>query len=234
MVGPQRRRAESLSLPLASRRRYTASTVTMDPANTAMKSALREEFPELADVLVRAFSLDPFHQWLFPDQAHRLRRQRQLFERVLEIYHRHGIVCTTEDRAGAALWDPPRDRGPSLLELFAFVFRVLPVFGLRSLKVAQGMAPMANLHPEQPHWYLSVLGTDPTRQRSGVGSALLRPVLDRCDREGTAAYLEASRIENVSYYERFGFVVEAPLAMPGGGPVIYRMKRDARAHRYGE
>jgi len=194
----------------------------MRPAETA-------EIPELARVLVRAFWTDPFHQWLFPDESRRPRRQRLLFERVLAIYARHGVVYTTEDRAGVAMWDPPRDRGPSLLELALFVFRVLPVFGRRAGLVAQGMAPMAAMHPEEPHWYLSVLGTDTERQKSGVGAALLGPVLQRCDDEGYAAYLEASRVENVPYYERFGFEVVAPLTMPRGGPVVYRMKREARA-----
>ena len=205
----------------ASRAMAPAATRTMRPARGA-------EFPDLADVLVRAFWMDPFHRWLFPDERVRPRRQRLLFERVLAIYGRHGVVYTTDDCSGVALWDPPRDGGPSLPELVSFVVRVLPVFGARAFRIAQGMAPMATLHPEEPHWYLSILGTDPECQRSGVGSALLNPVLRCCDEEGTSAYLEASRIENVPYYERFGFEVVAPLAMPAGGPVVYRMRRAAR------
>ncbi|MFN2425035.1 MAG: GNAT family N-acetyltransferase [Candidatus Binatia bacterium] len=193
-----------------------------------MRIADREEFPHLADVLTRAFGADPFHRWLFPDQEARPRRQRMLFERVLAIYDRHGVVYTTTDGSGVALWDPPRDGGPSLTELLSFVVKVLPVFGVRALRIAQGMAPLTSMHPAEPHWYLSVLGTDPARQRGGVGAALLSPVLERCDEENTSAYLESSRLENVPYYERFGFEVVAPVAMPAGGPVVYRMKREPR------
>jgi GNAT superfamily N-acetyltransferase len=193
-----------------------------------MRAAEISEFSELAGVLTRAFDADPFHRWLFPDDRSRPGRQRRLFERVLAIYARHGQVFTTAQRSGVAMWDPPRQSGPSLGELLAFVFRVLPVFGARSFLIARGMAPMATLHPDEPHWYLSILGTDPGCQKSGVGAALLRPVFERCDRDGHAAYLEASRIENVPYYERFGFEVVAPLAMPRGGPVVYRMKRAPR------
>lgn len=194
-----------------------------------MTPAQPQTFPRLAQVLVRAFWLDPFHQWLFPDEKVRPRRQLLLFERVLAIYGRHGLVCTTGDLAGVAMWDPPRKAGPSLGELCAFVFRVLPVFGTRAVLVAQGMAPVATMQPQDPHWYLSILGTDPSRRSSGVGASLLRPILERCDADGHAAYLEASCIENVPYYERFGFEVVAPLAMPRGGPVVYRMKRPASA-----
>jgi len=201
----------------------------MSTTNLSIRAASPDEYPELAAMLVRSFCSDPFHGWLFPDDAARPVRQSRLFRRLLPLYGRHGVVHTTEDRAGVALWDPPREGGPGLAELLTFVVRVLPVFGWRALAVAEGMAPLAALHPGEPHWYLSVLGSDPARQRRGVGTALLRPVLARCDRDGVAAYLESSRPENVPFYERFGFVVEAPLPMPRGGPSLYRMKRAPRS-----
>lgn len=197
------------------------------------RPATPEDHPELAALLVRSFGADPFHGWLFPDARSRPRRQRRLFERLLALYAQHGVVHTTADRAGVAMWDPPRDEGPGLAELLGFLRRVLPVFGWRAFAVAEGMAPLAGLHPDGPHWYLSVLGSDPARQRAGVGTALLRPVLDLCDRDGVPAYLESSRVENVPFYERFGFEVVAPLPMPRGGPSLYRMKRDPRAPRPG-
>jgi len=200
----------------------------MNEPSPPTRTASRDDHPELAAMLVRSFQSDPFHGWLFPDDAVRSSKQRRLFERLLAIYGRHGVVHTTEDRSGVAMWDPPREGGPGLAELAGFVFGVLPVFGWRAFAVAEGMAPLAGLHPDEPHWYLSVLGSDPARQRSGVGSALLRPVLARCDRDGLPACLESSRIENVPYYERFGFEVVAPLPMPRGGPSLYRMKREPR------
>ena len=85
--------------------------------------------------------------------------------------------------------------------------------------VLRGFQRLMALHPTEPHWYLSVLGTDPEHQKSGIGSALLRSVLARCDAEGAAAYLEASRPENVPYYERHGFEVVGEFRLPKGPPV---------------
>src|SRR5258706_13743931 len=109
-------------------------------AASVMRPAATADFPRLAEVLVRAFATDPFHLWLFPEQNGRARLQRRLFDRVLAIYGRHGVVYTTDDLAGVAMWDPPREGGPSLVELLAFVFRVLPVFGARAALIARGMA----------------------------------------------------------------------------------------------
>ena len=64
---------------------------------------------------------------------------------------------------------------------------------------------MEEAHPEEPHWYLMVIGCDPTVRGKGFGQALMRSRLDRCDGEHAPAYLEASKAELVPYYRRFGF-----------------------------
>ena len=64
---------------------------------------------------------------------------------------------------------------------------------------------MEKAHPEEPHWYLMVIGSDPSVRGAGFGQALMRSRLDRCDGEHAPAYLEASKEELVPYYSRFGF-----------------------------
>ena len=190
------------------------------------RRATGEDFERLAEVLQRAFATDPVHLWMFPDESSRLRRQARLFRRVLAIYARAGAIWTTEDVAGASLWEPPRQSAPTVTQFMDFLLNIVPVFGRRAFTVARAMGPLAMLHPKEPHWYLAILGSDPERQRSGVGRALLAPVLARCDRERLPAYLEASREENIAYYERFGFELIAPYELPDG-PSVYRMVRPA-------
>ena len=81
-------------------------------------------------------------------------------------------------------------------------------------------------HPrEEPHWYLAIIGVDPVRQGYGVGAALLRSRLRRCDEEGLPAYLESSKLENVPLYQHFGFHVTGTLGLPEGAPVVNTMWR---------
>jgi GNAT superfamily N-acetyltransferase len=70
-------------------------------------------------------------------------------------------------------------------------------------------------HARAPHFYLSALGVEPDHQGEGIGTALTRPVLDRCDREGIPAYLETATGRNVLLYERLGFKVVEELTLPG-------------------
>ena len=46
--------------------------------------------------------------------------------------------------------------------------------------------------------YIWIDGTEPTAQRLGLASAVMQPVLDRCDRERIPAYLESSKAANTS------------------------------------
>src|SRR5438309_8944050 len=75
--------------------------------------------------------------------------------------------------------------------------------------------------------YLEFLGTRRDVQRKGVGSAVIGSMLERCDREGTPAYLEASSPENVPFYRRHGFDVREELQLKGGPPV-WAMMREPR------
>ncbi len=92
----------------------------------------------------------------------------------------------------------------------------------------QLMQQMASYHPKEPHWYLPLLGVDPAHQNEGVGSALLRHVTDRCDRDGVPAYLESSNPRNIPLYERHGFEILGR-AQSGSSPVITPMLR--KPHR---
>ena len=182
----------------------------------------------MADALAHAFSDDPVMAWLFPKDPGD-RRKRAFF--TLQM-RRHTIPdsggYTTEDFTGAALWAPP-DRwrlGPrDVLRDLPSVVRFL---GRRFFVAMRGLTLVEKKHPKQPHWYLATLGTEPDHQGKGIGSALLAPILERCDREGLPAYLESSKEQNLPFYARHGFEVTEQINMPKGPP-IWLMWREPRS-----
>jgi ribosomal protein S18 acetylase RimI-like enzyme len=74
-------------------------------------------------------------------------------------------------------------------------------------------------HPPGSYWYLQFMGVAPAWQEQGIGSALMAPVLARCDREGVRAYLDATSERSKRLYERHGFEAETAFAPPGGPPL---------------
>ena len=181
----------------------------------------------LAAVLGRAFAGDPVWQWMFPRHPERM---GSMFATLLRHAHLPNGVSELAEQDGrilaGALWDPPgRWRIPLTTQL-----RHLPglvrVLGSRTFTVLRGLGEVERAHPIEPHWYLAVLGTEPQAQGRGLGSALLRSRLTRCDERRFPAYLESSKEANVPYYERFGFRVTGEIHMPGGGPQLWPMWRN--------
>ena len=183
----------------------------------------------LAAALARAFHDDPAMTWLFGERSDpRLRRLRRYFGSEARRHSRDGgTVLTADGHPGAAFWEPPDNWRTPWSEVLRAAPMMLQSIGPRIPRALKGLSMMERAHPREPHWYLSVLGTDPPQQGRGVGAALLEPILDRCDNEGLGAYLESSKEANIPFYQRFGFTVTGQIDLPDG-PALWPMWRDPR------
>jgi ribosomal protein S18 acetylase RimI-like enzyme len=197
-----------------------------------VRPAIKADIRELSHTLARAFFDDPVMIWLLPDPAKRVAQLSRLFATMTRHHHlsRGGVEVA---RAGggieaAALWDPPYQWRETSAAQLAMTPAFIRVFGLRSMRGRAVLDLLKSVHPEEPHWYLAVIGSDPAVRGKGFGQALMRSRLERCDAEYCPAYLESSKPENVPYYERFGFTVTRELVLPDGGPSLWAMWRTPR------
>ena len=78
---------------------------------------------------------------------------------------------------------------------------------------------IGKMHPSEPHWYLAFACTRLDRQGHGIGTALIREGLKRCDEGGLPAYLEATSKRNRNLYERLGFRMSGRIDLPAGPPL---------------
>lgn len=203
----------------------------------SVRAATKSDIPELARVLADAFFDDPVMVWMWPDPERRRRGLPRLFS--VEIRHHHlagGGAELAEDGdgaiRGAAMWDPPGGWKESALSSLLSLPGLVRAFGTRLGVGAAVSGTVEDAHPVDPvHWYLATIGTSSAGRGGGYGTALLRSRLDRCDADGIPAYLESSRKDNISYYQRFGFDVTGEIRIPDGGPTLWAMWREpARAN----
>ena len=82
-------------------------------------------------------------------------------------------------------------------------------------------------HPAEPYWYLALIGVEPNARGKGLGEALMRRAVARCDEEQAPAYLESSNPRNISLYERHGFEVMGEVQV-GLAPLVTPMLRRPR------
>ena len=187
----------------------------------------------LSRVLGRAFFDDPVMCWLLPDARARRLKLHKLFAALTRHHHlaRGGVEVAAPGTAGigaAALWDPPGQWQHTTGEELRAAPGMLLTFGTAVRRGMRITDLMKRHHPEEPHWYLAVIGSDPQVRGTGLGQALMQSRLDRCDAEYAPAYLESSNPDNIGYYRRFGFEVTGEIALPDAGPIMYPMWREPR------
>ena len=195
---------------------------------TDVRLAGPDDVAAMAVSLGRAFGDDPIFEFLVPgvDPAERARRATPFFTVDARIRVRTASAWTTPDHVGGALWAPPGKWHTSLADGLRLAWPIVRGSRGRSFRALAALSTIEKVHPRRPHWYLAVLGTDPDHQGKGVGGALMAPVLERCDADGLAAYLESSKESNIGYYERFGFRVERELPLGKGAPSVWPMWRE--------
>jgi ribosomal protein S18 acetylase RimI-like enzyme len=194
-----------------------------------IRRARDEDVPALAAALARAFLDDPVAEWAWRPDRLRERALRRFQETRLRQLLPQGEVWASEDLACAALWAPPKRWHSSLLEVVALGRCFMhPQLLWRMPLVAAGWEGLERVHPREPsHYYLAVLGTDPSAQGRGLGSAVLKGVLDQCDEDRLGAYLESSKESNIAFYARHGFRVMEEVRLLRG-PRMWKMWRDPR------
>lgn len=194
---------------------------------TEVKEGAPADISGIADALVSAFHDDPVMLYIFDKDKGREKRTRALFVSESRRALTRGALHTTAGGAaqGAAIWMAPNKWKTGGLELLGQI-PLLFGMGLTNAPRALGvLSKMEKVHPEEPHWYLAVLGTSTEHQGKGVGSALIQPVLERCDTDGTPAYLESSKESNIPFYRRHGFEVTGEVNVKNG-PTLWPMWRD--------
>ncbi|MCU1277248.1 MAG: family acetyltransferase [bacterium] len=188
------------------------------------------ELGRVTGVLGRAFQDDPLWRWALGRDATDDRRARlsRFFDVVARKVHaRQELIFTTGDFAGAAVWMPPGKWRFTLGDEARVAPGVVAAFGATgTVRLLKLLAGVERVHLREPHYYLFAIGTDPAQQGRGVGSALLAPMLARCDGEKMPAYLESSNPANLAFYRRHGFVATTELRF--GGNVVTPMRRDPR------
>jgi ribosomal protein S18 acetylase RimI-like enzyme len=192
----------------------------------------QEQVERISSGLGRAFMGDPFYQYITPNEASREADLKWWMSVLLRYSAKYGTVYTLDDGSpAAALVLGPDATMVSTPKILAMGLYKGPfVLGLKSLfRILDITGQWDKLHQQQPrrHFYLMILGVDPSFQGQGAGKALLKPLLDRADRESLPCYLETASERNLAYYGALGFKIvnETRIDAPEGPWAYWTMLR---------
>jgi ribosomal protein S18 acetylase RimI-like enzyme len=206
----------------------------MDDQNGGLLRLTLKEREAGAAVLGRAFTEYELFRYYFPDETERRAAADTTGFIALSICLKYGeVYATSEKLEGVAAWLPPGKAPSGGWQ----TIRSVPLSVLfRSARQGAGRMRafgryIDHLHRKLvpfPHWYLQMIGVAPAYQGQGFSSRLLRPMLERIDREGMPCYLETNVEKNVAIYRRFGFEVISEDKLPGTEVTTFAMLRKAQ------
>jgi GNAT superfamily N-acetyltransferase len=210
---------------IQARRSSKASSSADGPAITlSVEQASAADVPIVVDVIADAFTYDPTWSWAFPD----LKARRVLWEVCLAGAIRYPWVYKTHGFEAVSVWIPPGESEFTAEDEEQFPALLKELVGERATEVEELLNRFSAAHPRnEPHYYLSLLGTRTKHRGQGLGMALLKENLARIDAEHLPAYLESSNPGNNHAYESVGFVPIISFQTPKNGPTITGMWRQS-------
>lgn len=193
----------------------------------------RTRYDQARVVLGRAFFDYPLMVYAAPVDRRRAPGVALLYGAILWDALCWGEVHVTPDVAGVCAWLPPENSVPTFWrQVRAGMLRLPLHFGLSGFRKLTAYDEVARrLHHDfapMPHYYLAAIGVVPQRQGHGIGSALMRPMLERADQQELHCWLDTHREANVRLYERHGFEVARLVEVPGHPVPVWGMLRRPR------
>ena len=195
-----------------------------------MRIAGPHDLDALTAVMTTAFSNDPvWGPYAFPDTHTRPEQPARIWRAYLQMTLRFPWTLVTEGCEAAAVWIPPGEPELEPVQEEEFAAVLADELGRRQAGVVlAAFAALDANHPgDEPHHYLSLLGTHAAHRGRGVGMALLDECLEVVDAARSPAYLESTNPANDERYIRRGFEPRARIEL-AGGQVVTTMWRPAR------
>jgi len=203
----------------------------MDNQNGELQRLTLKERDAGAAVLGRAFAEYDLLRYYFPDETQRSAVANTFCFIGLSVCLKYGeVYATSEKLEGVAAWLPPGKSPFGVWQIIRSVpLSILFRFGRQGAGRLQAYGRFVdNLHRKlvpYPHWYLQVIGVDPAYQGKGFSSRLVKPMLERIDRERMPCFLETNTGKNAAIYRRFGFEVVSEDKLPGTEVTSFAMLR---------
>jgi ribosomal protein S18 acetylase RimI-like enzyme len=183
-----------------------------------------------ARTLAAAFWDDPLMHIVAPDEKRRAKVAPWFFDRAVAAGQRWGEVSCNEDASAVAVWFAPGNTDLTAGRMLRVGLGSLPLkAGLSgTMRFMRALTATEKFHKavKGPHWYLMAIGTDPSQQSKGLGSALIEVGTAQADAAHLPCYLETATESNVAFYTKRGFEVTDQVQLYGF--MLYGMLRQPR------
>lgn len=177
-----------------------------------MIKAIYKDKDRVIDILAQSFDDNQSVNYISKQDKKRKQRIRMLMEYSFEVCYLFGDVFLTEDKKSCALVLYPDKKKTTLKSILLDVQLIFFCIGIENIKKALTReSKIKQLQPKVKMYYLWFVGVDPQFQNKGIGSDLLKDIIEDSTQKGRPLYLETSTLKNLPWYKKFDFQIYAEL-----------------------
>jgi GNAT superfamily N-acetyltransferase len=196
------------------------------PSSPVIRQATAHERAAVVATVAAAFNGDPAWTFILGEEDFE-RLATHFAGSLFDIRIASHNVWVADDLTAVSMWDAPgpSDTAPGLAYGVWARFRAAAGEHVYE-RLTRYNDALAAVAPHEPYWYLGVLATHPARQRQGLATAVIAPVVAEADKHALPCCLETSTEDNRSFYQRRGFTQATDVVLPGG-PATWWLRRAA-------
>lgn len=173
-----------------------------------MIKATVEDKHKVVTILANAFDDNKSVNYIIKQDSKRKQRIRRLMEYSFNVCLEFGKVFLSDDKDACGLILQPDNKRTTLRSICRDINLVFTCIGIGNLlKAMTREAKIKALQPNQPNCYLWFIGVSPEVQGKGIGTYLLKEIMNDCGINKRVVCLETSTLRNVPWYEQFGFTI---------------------------
>lgn len=179
-----------------------------------MIKATDEDKQSIIDILARSFGANQSVNYIIRQDKKRPERIDVLMDYSFDVCKLFGEVWLSEEKKACALVLYPHIKKTTPRSIYLdlkLIFRAIGLSGIN--KAMKREALIKEKQPKVPMAYLWFIGVDPQYQHSGIGSKLLKEVIEHAKNQRLPVYLETSTERNLPWYHRSGFQIYDQLVL---------------------
>jgi hypothetical protein len=179
----------------------------------------------IVKILAEAFDNNLSVNYVVAQDKKRKVRVKRLMEFSFDICIRFGTALLSDNKKGCALIVHPEKKKIDfrfIRSTFLLIFNCTGFFNIKK-NLSRESAIKAR-HPLVPMNYLWFIGVHPASQNAGIGTGLLREIIELSETSNKMICLETSNPRNLSWYKKFDFEIYDTLNF---GFPLHFLKRDA-------
>lgn len=159
----------------------------------------------IIELLCKSFDTNKSVNYVVKQDRKRKKRIRVLMDYSFEACWNFGEIYLSEDKKGVVLLLFPEKKKTNAPSVIRDIKLAIHCVGISNIsKVLSREAKIKKYHPKKLI-YIWYIGIDPDFQSQGMGSSLLKSVVELSEEKKLPVYLETSNERNLNFYNKHFF-----------------------------